>query len=44
MVTFAIIFLVAMAAVGGFAYYLSRTVEHGEARFDTTNTRTKDDE
>lgn len=32
--TFAIIFLIAFVAVGGFAFYLSRTIEHGEARFD----------
>ncbi|MEP3050277.1 MAG: hypothetical protein ABJP48_11925 [Erythrobacter sp.] len=32
---FAIIFLIAFVAVGGFAIYLSRTIEHGEARFDS---------
>lgn len=31
---FALIFLLAFAVVAGFAFYLSRTIEHGEARFD----------
>ncbi|WP_379554452.1 hypothetical protein ACRAQ7_01825 [Erythrobacter sp. W53] len=34
---FVIIFTIAMIALAGFAFYLSRTIEHGEARFDTTN-------
>ena len=33
---FAFIFLVAFVLIGGFALYLSKTIEHGEARFDTT--------
>ena len=41
---FALIFLVAMVLVGGFALYLSRTIDHGEARFDTTSKRQDDDE
>ncbi len=32
--TFAIIFLLVFVALGIFAFYLSRTIEHGEARFD----------
>lgn len=34
--TFAIIFLAAFVAIALFARYLSRTIEHGEARFDAT--------
>ena len=33
---FAIIFLIAFLVLGGFALWLSKNVEHGEARFDTT--------
>jgi hypothetical protein len=36
-VGFAIIFLIVFVALGAFAIYLSRTIEHGEARFDTRN-------
>lgn len=32
---FAIIFLIAFIVIAAFALYLSRTIEHGEARFDT---------
>lgn len=35
--TFALIFLLVFVALGVFALYLSRTIEHGEARFDTRN-------
>lgn len=31
---FAIIFVIAFIVIAGFALYLSRTIEHGEARFD----------
>lgn len=31
---FAVIFLIAFVVIAGFALYLSRTIEHGEARFD----------
>lgn len=31
--TFVIIFLLAFVALGAFALYLSRTIEHGEAQF-----------
>lgn len=34
---FAIIFLIAFIVIAAFAFYLSRTIEHGEARFDTRN-------
>ena len=33
---FAIIFLIVFVLLGGFAFWLSKNVEHGEARFDTT--------
>lgn len=41
--TFAIIFVLVFVALGILALYLSRTIEHGEARFDTRN-RLNDDE
>lgn len=31
---FAVIFVIAFIVIGLFALYLSRTIEHGEARFD----------
>ncbi|AUX70589.1 hypothetical protein CHX26_14755 [Porphyrobacter sp. HT-58-2] len=34
---FAIIFLIAFIVIAAFAFYLSRTIEHGEARFDTSS-------
>ena len=34
--TFILIFLVAFALIGGLAMFLSRTIEHGEARFDAS--------
>lgn len=33
---FAIIFLIAFVLLGGFALWLSKNIEYGEARFDTT--------
>lgn len=42
--TFAIIFLLAFAAVAAFAFYLSRTIDHGEARFDTRNRKAADED
>lgn len=33
---FIVIFLVAFIVIAGFAFYLSRTIEHGEARFDAS--------
>lgn len=41
---YAIIFLICFVLLGLFALWLSKNVEHGEARFDTSNTRVKDDE
>ena len=35
--TFAIIFVLVFVALGIFAIYLSRSIDHGEARFDTRN-------
>ena len=32
---YAVIFLIAFVLLGGFALWLSKNVEHGEARFDT---------
>lgn len=34
---FAIIFLICFVLLGLFALWLSKNVEHGEARFDTTS-------
>jgi len=34
--TFAIIFLISFLFLAAFAFYLSKTIEHGEARFDST--------
>jgi hypothetical protein len=33
---FALIFLAAFAAIGALVVYLSRRIEHGEARFDAS--------
>ena len=33
--TFILIFLVVFVLIGGVVMYLSRTIEHGEARFDS---------
>ncbi|HSM54426.1 MAG TPA: hypothetical protein VK839_09640 [Erythrobacter sp.] len=41
---YAIIFLICFALLGLFAFWLSRNVEHGEARFDTSRTQANDDE
>ena len=38
---FAFIFLAAFVLIGGFALYLSKTIDHGEARFDTTGKQAK---
>lgn len=40
--TFAIIFLLVFAVLGVFTLYLSRTIEYGEARFDTRNDADED--
>lgn len=37
-----ILFLVCFVALAGFALYLSRTIEHGEAKFATTDLAEKD--
>lgn len=39
----ATIFLVLFAIVGGVALYLSKTIEHGEARFDSSGKVIKDE-
>jgi hypothetical protein len=43
---YAVIFLVCFVLLGGVVLYLSRTIEHGEARFETKdrNSGTRDDE
>ncbi|TWJ09414.1 hypothetical protein JN10_1048 [Altererythrobacter ishigakiensis] len=41
---FAIIFLICFVLLGLFALWLSKNVEHGEARFDTSNTQAKKDD
>lgn len=41
---FAIIFLICFVLFGLFALWLSKNVEHGEARFDTSNTQAKKDD
>ena len=33
---FFVIFLIAFIVIAGFAFYLSRNIEHGEARFDSS--------
>ena len=33
---FVMIFLIAFALIGGLVMFLSRTIEHGEARFDAS--------
>jgi hypothetical protein len=33
---FIMIFLIAFALIGGLVMFLSRTIEHGEARFDAS--------
>ncbi len=40
---FAVIFLIAFILLAGFALWLSKNVEHGEARFDTTGKAEKAD-
>lgn len=42
--TFAIIFLLCFVALGGFVIYLSRTIDHGEARFDSSGRLIKDEQ
>lgn len=42
--TFAIIFILVFIALGVFALYLSRNIDHGEARFDTRNAGESDEE
>ncbi|RGP39969.1 hypothetical protein BPTFM16_00245 [Altererythrobacter insulae] len=39
---FAIVFIVAMAAVFAFAFFISQRVDHGEARFDTSRSEGDD--
>jgi len=34
--TFVLIFLVAFVLIGGVVMYLSKTIDHGEARFDAS--------
>ena len=34
--TFILIFLVAFVLIGGLVMYLSKTIDHGEARFDAS--------
>ena len=41
---YAIIFLICFVLLGLFTLWLSKNVEHGEARFDTSQTPAKDDE
>ncbi|MBV7264935.1 hypothetical protein [Erythrobacter ani] len=35
-VIFATIFLIAFVVIGGIVMYLSKTIDHGEARFDSS--------
>ncbi|WP_324261359.1 hypothetical protein U4960_14700 [Altererythrobacter sp. H2] len=42
--TFILIFLVAFVLIGGVVMYLSRTIEHGEARFDASGRVITDEE
>ena len=42
-VVFATIFLVAFVIIGGVVMYLSKTIEHGEARFDSSGKEIKDE-
>lgn len=41
---FALVFLGAFVAIGAFALYLSRNIEHGEMRFDTRNRDAADED
>ena len=41
---YAIIFLICFVLLGAFTLWLSKNVEHGEARFDTSEKRVKDDD
>jgi hypothetical protein len=41
---FIMIFLIAFALIGGLVMFLSRTIEHGEARFDANGKMMTDDE
>ena len=41
--TFVLIFLLAFVLIGGFVLYLSRTIEHGEARFDSSGREIRDE-
>ena len=43
-VIFATIFLVAFVVIGGVVLYLSKTVDHGEARFDSETGKQKRDD
>ena len=36
-IIFATLFLAAFVIIGGVVMYLSKTIDHGEARFDTRN-------
>lgn len=40
---FATIFLVCFVILGGVVLYLSKTIEHGEARFDSSGKEIKDE-
>ena len=40
---FATIFLVAFVILGGVVMYLSKTIDHGEARFDASGKMIKDE-
>ncbi|MBD2842578.1 hypothetical protein [Erythrobacter rubeus] len=42
-VVFATIFLVAFVIIGGVVMYLSKTIDHGEARFDSSGQEIKDE-
>lgn len=41
---FATIFLVAFVILGGVVMYLSKTIDHGEARFDSSGKLISDEE
>ncbi|TRD10778.1 hypothetical protein FGU71_02105 [Erythrobacter insulae] len=41
---FATIFMVAFVLLGGVVLYLSRTIDHGEARFDASGKQVKDEQ
>lgn len=40
--TFVLIFLVAFVLIGGVVMYLSKTIDHGEARFDASGKAIRD--